>query len=1063
MDKDYMLQEDGSFIIKNYNSKHPFSNFLPGVSGAWGVPMWVFYVNRAQGIISFGSKDKDHSIAEFFPANKAYSLAPLLGFRTFLKINHETTYEPFRVISDYEREEEMVIRSHSFEIRKTNYKLGLSFRVRYFTLPTTPVGSLVRILSIKNISDKDIDLEVLDGIPRIVPFGLSHVLLKDLARTLEAWMHSKAEGKLATFRLIVDPKDSSQTRYVDGANFNYAFYPEAGKTVAPYLIVDPSALFGQDTSFSFPVRFYEEGFKVPLSQIDCGKTPCAFSHFSWKLSAGETRDFYSIFGSSFKSQLIKDFVAGIDAQFIQDKEKENERLITKLKNHALVVSGYKEFDEYVQNSYMDNVLRGGYPYTFDDKHIYYIFSRKHGDLERDYNKFKLSPSYFSEGEANYRDINQNRRIDLFFNPRIGKTNIVYFLNLIKIDGYNPLVVKGERLFLKSKTAGKILKEFRINNKKLLHLLTSGFHLGECFKVLKEEGLEVKDKEVFVKRLVEEASRQPFASHGEGYWIDHWRYNLDLIENYLYFYPDKLRELYQSREYYFWDDEYRVKERRRRYHLKDDTVYQWHSVEEVAEKKEIVEKRLSNGNFLRDKKGRIYKTTLLEKIFSLILNKLATLDPEGIGIEMEADKPGWCDSLNGLPALFGSSLCETLELKRACIMLQEAITHLKAEGVKKMTCAQENALFFKRLRILLKNYLISEKNSRDIIWWDKANTVKEQFRRSTFFTISGVTTELKLAELESFLADVLAKLTIGIEKAKDSSDGLCHAYFTYKVKKYHLTKKELMPLEFTKSPLPYFLEGPVHCLRVEKKRSTYHAVRTSELFDEQLKMYRLNASLASQPLEIGRSRIFMPGWLENESIWLHMEYKYLLEMLKTGLHEEFFKDFHNCCVCFFDPETYGRNTLESSSFIVSSAYLDKSLWGKGFVARLSGATVEILNIWMLLCLGKEPFFIAKDNSLNIKFSPTLKADFFTTQDRTITFKEKVVTLDKNCFAFNLFSSTLVVYHNPKRKDTFKDGCKVSRVVLVQDGKNHIVEGDTVSSSLAIAVRNRQIERIDVYLI
>ena len=39
-----------------------------------------------------------------------------------------------------------------------------------------------------------------------------------------------------------------------------------------------------------------------------------------------------------------------------------------------------------------------------------------------------------------------------------------------------------------------------------------------------------------------------------------------------------------------------------------------------------------------------------------------------GIEMEADKPNWYDSLNGLPGLLGSSVSETLELKRYCMFL-----------------------------------------------------------------------------------------------------------------------------------------------------------------------------------------------------------------------------------------------------------------------------------------------------------------------------------------------------------------------------------------------------------
>ena len=56
------------------------------------------------------------------------------------------------------------------------------------------------------------------------------------------------------------------------------------------------------------------------------------------------------------------------------------------------------------------------------------------------------------------------------------------------------------------------------------------------------------------------------------------------------------------------------------------------------------------------------------------------------------------------------------------------------------------------------------------------------------------------------------------------------------------------------------------------------------------MYKVNESLVDQPMEIGRTRIFSRGWLENESIWMHMEYKYLLELLRSGLYAEFYKDF-----------------------------------------------------------------------------------------------------------------------------------------------------------------------------
>ena len=67
----YYLNKLGEFVIEDYNYAKPFANFFPGIAGKYGIPMWVFYVNRGQCISSFGTKDKDQAILEFFPANKA--------------------------------------------------------------------------------------------------------------------------------------------------------------------------------------------------------------------------------------------------------------------------------------------------------------------------------------------------------------------------------------------------------------------------------------------------------------------------------------------------------------------------------------------------------------------------------------------------------------------------------------------------------------------------------------------------------------------------------------------------------------------------------------------------------------------------------------------------------------------------------------------------------------------------------------------------------------------------------------------------------------------------------
>src|SRR3989338_8149619 len=82
----YYLAANGEFVIENYNFAKPFANFFPGIAGKYGIPMWVFYVNRGQAIASLGTKDKDHAILEFFPAKKEWRFVSHQGFPIFIKV-----------------------------------------------------------------------------------------------------------------------------------------------------------------------------------------------------------------------------------------------------------------------------------------------------------------------------------------------------------------------------------------------------------------------------------------------------------------------------------------------------------------------------------------------------------------------------------------------------------------------------------------------------------------------------------------------------------------------------------------------------------------------------------------------------------------------------------------------------------------------------------------------------------------------------------------------------------------------------------------------------------------
>ena len=85
--EDMTKLENNNYIINDYQKQKPFSSFLSGIAGKMGKPLWAFYVNRGQAIASFGVRDKNGAIMEFYPANQSYMYTGINGFRTFIKVD----------------------------------------------------------------------------------------------------------------------------------------------------------------------------------------------------------------------------------------------------------------------------------------------------------------------------------------------------------------------------------------------------------------------------------------------------------------------------------------------------------------------------------------------------------------------------------------------------------------------------------------------------------------------------------------------------------------------------------------------------------------------------------------------------------------------------------------------------------------------------------------------------------------------------------------------------------------------------------------------------------------
>ena len=1089
----YYFEPDGRFVVEEYNNAKPFCDFLPGIAGKTGVPVWAFYINRGQGLAGFGLGDKDGAIQEYVPADKAAWYAAWRGFRTFLKLKHygdAVLYEPFRSGNEqrWRVRSRLEINASDIGIMECNDDLGIEVRVEYFTLPGAKIGGLYRKTRIVNHNRAPILLEVVDGLAAILPAGFNNFLAKNMGATIRAWMRVGLGAGVPFYRLGYLPDDVPELHPISIGHFHlgYTLANQEVQKLSP--IYDPSTIFGLGADYQ-PVRFASADYRYSREQSTENYLPCAMGHLETELPAGGGLDLFGLYGYAANEDILRSFLPEVNATYYDERRHMNRMLIREITDQAFTSSSDPLFDRYLGQCYLDNVMRGGIPVNLAGKErprVFWLYSRKHGDLERDYNDFRLSPTYYSQGNGNFRDVNQNRRHDVWFNPQVGDATLHYFWNLIQLDGYNPLVVKGITYAIGDLAlAESLLQELMPDQDYLglLALIDRPFTPGDAAAFLEQIRPAHPKNRCIIAALLEQAEALEDAEPiREGYWIDHWIYNLDLFDAFAGIYPDRLKQAcFERRDYTFYDNSVVLTPFDERYKLIDGKVRLKDCVRIDAAKKCLIEGREHHPHQVRTGMGRgeVYHTNLLVKMLTLFLNKLASFDPYVTGMEMDAGKPGWCDALNGLPGILGSSVGEVFALQRLLGQMQNIIE--TASPGTTLALPVEIITFLSSMEEYLRR--IPRTREERYGFWETTHRLRDVYLAATLYGLHGQEQELSLEKLSGLLTRGRLLIDQALSRAYLPETGLYHTYFSHQVLRWRdyvrtaeegaLEEKGGWPEDFTAQPLPPFLEGQVHALRgssdAATARALYRAVRESPLYDGKLKMYKICADLSCAAEELGRIRIFPRGWLENESVFLHMEYKYLLEILASGLYEEFFSELPRLLVCYMDPKVYGRNPLENSSFITSSVYPQEDLHGNGFIARLSGSTAEMLHIRLLMSFGPHPFRLDARGELVLAFAPILKSSFFRSTENQAELVwdnglRRSYPIPADAYAARFLGNTLVVYKNPKHRDTFgANAVQVSGHVLsLWNGDTHTVDGPVIKGESAHWVRDGLVERIDVSL-
>lgn len=1049
MPSEYYLNEHGQFQIDGYDKKPAFASFLPGIGGPEGVPLWCLYVNRAQVISSFGVGNKDHAIVEFLPANWAYQLVGVQGFRTFCMIDGQY-YEPFQndVASQvFTSSRTMWVEMDRVKIREENQTLGLRFEVSYFSPVNQPIGSLVRLVTLTNISSSAKKMHVLDGLPLVIPAGFTEFGIKQMRRIHEAYASVRiAAPHVPFYAAKVMTHDEAEVEAVCKGNFYAAWLSDGDALVPIEPLYDPDLIFDAGQDLITPRLFIRNQKLDRAKQVAENKMPCAMVPFDLTLAANDTVTLAAVIGMAPHESMLPSFLANFsNVESFEKASQQSRSLLRTVTQPAFTVSSKPALDAYARQNFLDNILRGGIPVPMPSANgasLIHLYARRHGDAERDYNFFDLPASPLSAGEGNYRDICQNRRLDVWFYPETADHEIRMFVSLLQADGYNPLSIRGYKWRLPKAFDPLLLcpSDDADAQAAFVKLLTHDFAPGQLLAWADQYGVQLSDRSLWLRSVLKQCQTSLVASgHEGGYWIDHWTYIVDLMEAYRAVYPDRVKEMLTGASDIGWHYEPAcVADRKHKYLRRGNGPLQLHAVTNADAQP-----------------ASLPPVTVLGKLCALLAIKAVSLDYEGRGIEMEAGRPGWNDAMNGLPGLFGSSTCETAETLRLAKWLLETLGTLPDTELP----AEVAGLIDNVIQDLYQEYA-----------WDRAAGIREAFRQQIYREVSGKTSVVQGSVLQKMLEGIIVRCEQGIAKSVDTQTGLLHTYYSHKpVSAKDRTDMSSMPharqveiSQFAAEPLPLFLEGQVHWLRVcseQQAAGIYQAVRQSPLVDKQLSMYKLNECLHRCSPEIGRARTFSRGWFENESIWLHMSSKYLLELLKKGLYRDFFTDAKTMLVPFMDPAVYGRSILENSSFIASSDCPEPQARGRGFVARLSGTTAEFIHIWQLLTVGPRPFRI-EGGKLTFALQPVLPGEWFTEKEVAARWKDKNITVPQNAFATALFGDILLVYHNSARQNTF--GSAAAKPVRYVIDQQRTISGAELAADPAYDIRARRVSRLDVWL-
>ena len=756
------------YKISNSDKMRPF--FMSIVSDS---NHWMFI--SSNGSLTAGRKNSEFALFPYYTDDKITEAVEITGSKSIFQVvkNDEVhLWEPFsdRFAGMYKTTRNLYKNEYGNKVifEEINHDLELTFQYQW---NSTNTFGFIKKSKLINTSTSKIEINVLDGIQNILPYGVGSDLQNASSNLVDAYKRSELEkssglGIYALSAIIVDKAEPSEALK---ANIVWSLGLENSKYLLSSLQLD-SFRKQHDILEETDVKA-EKGAYFVNSQI----VLAAKENKEWMLIAEVNKNHSSI------AKLINTIKTndGLWELIHQKIEKGTTRLIAlNAASDGLQLSADKFKDTRHFSNTLFNIMRGG---IFDDNYqiekwdfknylskankkvartteenienlpekftlsvlqalaqevddtnfrrlcFEYMplkFSRRHGDPSRPWNKFSINTKSEIDGskildyEGNWRDIFQNWEALAHSYPDFIESMIHKFLNATTFDGYNPYrVTKG------------------------------GFDW---------ETIEPDDPWSYI-----------------GYWGDHQViYLLKFLEFIESHQPGKLATLFDKDLFVYANVPYKIKSYDALLENPKDTI----EFDEALDHK-IREQRIelgADGALLRDENRFIVKVNFIEKILATTLAKLSNFIPEG-GIWMNTQRPEWNDANNALVGS-GVSMVTLYYLRRFLKFFDTVVVQSDLETVE---VSKELVTFFNSISSTFNDnqQLLSDRindTDRKVILdalGNAGSTYRDQIYKAAF---SGRKSELSIKDIKSFIQVSLQYLEHSIEVNK-REDNLYHAY------------------------------------------------------------------------------------------------------------------------------------------------------------------------------------------------------------------------------------------------------------------------------------------------